>query len=74
LRFSLRESEGLRLGDVTAVASLVVVELLLDSVVLAVFVPVDSYFGTDVAGVISILSDARILVCYLKNNAHSGSG
>jgi hypothetical protein len=39
----------------------ILVELRLDSVVLAVFVPGDSYFGADVAGVISILSDARIL-------------
>jgi hypothetical protein len=57
--------ERLKFGDVvTAVASLVVVDVLLDSVLLAVFVPVNSYWGTDAAGIISILV-ASLVVGYV---------
>jgi len=55
----------LKFGDiVTAVAALAVVDVLLDFVLLAVFVPVNSYWGTDVAGIISFLV-ASLIVGYL---------
>jgi hypothetical protein len=57
--------ERLKFGDVvTAVAALVVIDLLLDAVFLAVFVPVNSYWGVDVAGIISILA-ASLIVGYV---------
>jgi fluoride ion exporter CrcB/FEX len=55
----------LKFGDVvTAVASLVVIDILLDSVLLAVFVPVNSYWAPDVAGILSVLV-ASLIVGYL---------
>jgi hypothetical protein len=55
----------LKFGDVvTAVASLAVITLLLDSVLLAVFVPVMSAGGTDVAGILSTLV-ASLIVGYV---------
>jgi len=55
----------LKFGDViTAVASLTVVSSLLSSVFLAVFVPVDPYWGLDVAGILSILV-ASLIVGYV---------
>jgi len=55
----------LKFGDiVTAVASLTVVFALLDFVFLAVFVPVDPYWGIDVAGILSILV-ASLIVGYV---------
>ena len=55
----------MKFGDiVTAVAALAVVDVLLDFVLLAVFVPVNSYWGTDVAGIISFLV-ASLIVGYV---------
>jgi len=55
----------LKFGDVvTAVASLVVITLLLDSVLLAIFVPVMSTGGTNVAGILSTLV-ASLIVGYV---------
>lgn len=55
----------MKFGDVvTAVASLVVIDILLDSVLLAVFVPVNSYWGSDVAGILSIFV-ASLIVGYV---------
>jgi hypothetical protein len=55
----------LKFGDIiTAVASLTVVSLLLNFVFLAVFVPVDSSWGVNVAGILSILV-ASLIVGYL---------
>jgi hypothetical protein len=55
----------LKFGDVvTAVASLVVIAALLDSVLLAVFIPMISHAGFDVAGILSILV-ASLIVGYL---------
>jgi hypothetical protein len=57
--------ERLKFSDVvTAVASLVVVDTLLNSVLLAVFVPVMSAGGTDVAFIISFLV-ASLIVGYV---------
>jgi hypothetical protein len=54
-----------KFGDViTAVASLTVITLLLDFVFLAVFVPVNSSWGIDVANIISILV-ASLIVGYV---------
>jgi hypothetical protein len=62
LRFNLGGGERLKFGDVvTAVASLIVVDVLLDFVLLAVFIPVNSYWGTDVANIISLLVAALIV-------------
>jgi len=55
----------LKFGDViTAVASLTVVTLLLDFVFLMVFIPVDPYWGVDVASILSILV-ASLIVGYV---------
>ena len=55
----------MKFGDIiTAVASLTVVSLLLNFVFLAVFVPVDSSWGVNVAGILSILV-ASLIVGYL---------
>ena len=55
----------MKFGDVvTAVAALAVVDLLLDFVLLVVFVPVNSYWGTDIAGIISLLV-ASLIVGYV---------
>jgi len=55
----------LRFGDVvTAVASVIVIDILLDSVLLAVLVPVNSYYAPDIAGIISILV-ASLIVGYV---------
>jgi hypothetical protein len=62
------DSEGgdrLKFGDIiTAVASFTVIALLLFSVFLAVFVPVDPYLGIDVANILSILV-ASLIVGYV---------
>jgi len=63
--FGFKGGERLKFGDVvTAVASLVVITLLLDSVLLAIFVPVMSTGGTDVAGILSTLV-ASLIVGYV---------
>jgi hypothetical protein len=55
----------LKFGDiVTAVAALAVIDVLLDFVLLVVFIPVNSYWGTDVAGIISYLV-ASLIVGYV---------
>ena len=55
----------MKFGDVvTAVASLGVITLLLDSVLLAVFVPVMHAGGTDIAGILSTLV-ASLIVGYV---------
>jgi len=55
----------LKFGDVvTAVAALAVIDVLLDFVLLAVFIPVNSYWGSDVAGIISFLV-ASLIVGYV---------
>jgi len=55
----------LKFGDVvTAVASLVVIDVLLDFVLLVVFIPVNSYWGSDIAGIISFLV-ASLIVGYV---------
>jgi len=55
----------LRFGDVVmAVASLTVIYVLLESVLLAVFVQVNSYWGADVALILSILM-ASLIVGYM---------
>jgi hypothetical protein len=65
LRFYFGGGDGLKFGDVvTAVASLVVVDTLLNSVLLAVFVPVMSEGGADVAFIISFLV-ASLIVGYV---------
>jgi hypothetical protein len=65
LRFSLGGGDWLKFSDVIlAVATLAVVDILLDSLLLAVFVPVMSTGGTDVAGILSILV-ASLIVGYL---------
>ena len=52
----------MKFGDIiTAVASLTVVSLLLNFVFLAVFVPVDPYWGIDVATILSILVASLII-------------
>jgi hypothetical protein len=55
----------LKFGDViTAVASLTVIAILLDFVFLVVFVPVNSYWGVDIAGWLSTLV-ASLIVGYV---------
>ena len=55
----------MKLGDViTAVASLTVIAILLNFVFLAVFVPVNSYWGVDIAGWLSTLV-ASLIVGYV---------
>jgi hypothetical protein len=55
----------LKFGDiVTAVASLTVAYILLDFVLLAVMIPVNSYWGPDVAGIVSLLV-ASLIVGYV---------
>jgi hypothetical protein len=55
----------LKFGDViTAVASLTVVVTLLDFVFLVILVPVDPYWGVDVASILSILV-ASLIVGYV---------
>jgi hypothetical protein len=55
----------LKFGDViTAVASLAVISILLAFVFLAVFVPVDPYWGLDVANILAILV-ASLIVGYV---------
>jgi hypothetical protein len=57
--------DWLKFSDVvTAAASLAVITLLLDSVLLAVFVPVMSSGGTDIAGILSTLV-ASLIVGYV---------
>jgi hypothetical protein len=57
--------ERLKFGDVvTAVAALAVIDVLLDFVLLAVFIPVNSYWGSDIAGIISFLV-ASLVVGYV---------
>ncbi len=52
----------MKFGDVvTAVASLFVVEILLDFVFLAIFVPVISYWGTYVSAILAILVSSLIV-------------
>jgi hypothetical protein len=54
--------DRLKFGDViTAVASLIVIEILIDFVFLAVFVSVISYWGTYVAAILSILVGSLIV-------------
>jgi hypothetical protein len=63
--FGFKGGERLKFGDVvTAVASLAVITTLLDSVLLAVFIPVMSGKGTAVAGILSTLV-ASLIVGYL---------
>jgi len=65
LRSNLWGGERLKFGDViTAVASLTVISILLVFVFLAVFVPVDSSWGIDVANILSILV-ASLIVGYV---------
>jgi hypothetical protein len=55
----------LKFGDVvTAVASLTVISIVLDFVLLAVFIPVNSYWGADIASGISLLL-ASLIVGYV---------
>ena len=55
----------MKFGDIiTAVASLTVIYILLESVLLAVFVQVNSYWGADVALILSILM-ASLIVGYM---------
>jgi hypothetical protein len=63
--FHCEGGDRLKFGDViTAVASLTVVMALLDFVFLVVFVPVDPYWGIDVASILSILV-ASLIVGYV---------
>jgi hypothetical protein len=60
-----KELIGLKFGDVvTAVASLTVIYILLHTVLLAVLVPVNSYWAPDVAGLVSVLL-ASLIVGYV---------
>ena len=55
----------MKFGDVvTAVASVVLIYTVLDFVFLGVFVPVNSYYALDIAGIISILF-ASLIVGYV---------
>jgi hypothetical protein len=67
----------LKFGDVvTAVASLVLINMLLDAVFLGVFITVNSYYGPDIASIISILL-ASLIVGYVfaaKINEESRRG
>ena len=67
----------MKFGDIViAVASLVVIDVLLDLILLLVFVPVNSYWGTNIAGIISLLV-ASLIVGYIfavKINEGSSMG
>jgi hypothetical protein len=66
--------ERLKFGDVvTAVASLTVIYILFDFVLLAVFVPVNSYWGVDVAGILSILAASSIVGYVFAAKIHEES-
>jgi len=55
----------LKFGDiVTAVASLTILDTLIYSVLLAVLIPVNFYWGPDVAGIVSVLL-ASLIVGYV---------
>jgi len=61
----IKGGDRLKFGDIiTAVASLTVIYILLESVLLAVFVQVNSYWGADVALILSILM-ASLIVGYM---------
>ena len=69
--------ERLKFGDVvTAVASLTVVYILLELVMLAVMVPVNSYWGPDISTIVSVLVAALIVgyVFAAKINEESRMG
>ena len=61
-------------GDViTAVASLTVVATLLDFVFLVILVPVDPYWGVDVASILSILVASLIVGYVFATKIQEGS-
>lgn len=60
--FSLRGGEWLRFSDaITAVASLAVIDILLYSVLMFVLIPVNSQWGADAAGIVSVLVASLII-------------
>lgn len=63
--FGFEGGERLKFGDVvTATASLSIIDMLLDFALLVVFVPLNSYWGVDVAGIIALLI-ASLIVGYV---------
>jgi len=74
VHFHFNGGDRLRFGDVVvAVASLSIIDVLLDFALLAVFVPVNSYWGVDVSGIISMLVAALVVGYVFAAKIHEES-